>query len=318
MSSLHHFPERSGSATAISLGDITARYEQIFNNLYESVYVVNWSGEIVYANQTMEEITGYSRSELYGHRCCENILSRFNHLGDGQCPETCPVQQGLKAVENIDTNIWLVHRSGDRLPFTMRVIPIVNGSGEVDWAAIILKDRSPAIKAEKWVDEFKKLAHLDHLTDIPNRRNIEISLMRRFQEWDRYGWSLGILFVDIDHFKNLNDTHGHGTGDEVLKLVATTLQERQRPFDILGRWGGEEFVVMVLNVSEEQLTVVAERLRSAIENLTLKTKETRIPLTISVGGTLIRKDDTPESIIERADNLMYQSKQAGRNRVTIG
>jgi diguanylate cyclase (GGDEF)-like protein len=133
---------------------------------------------------------------------------------------------------------------------------------------------------------------------------------------DRYGWPFGLLFVDVDEFKRINDEHGHLTGDEVLRMVAQTLSRSVRSFDFVGRWGGEEFIAIIRNATEKTLRSVANRCRTLIENSSLIDHEREIRVTISIGATLARHEDSMETLFQRADQLMYQSKAAGRNRIS--
>ena len=124
--------------------------------------------------------------------------------------------------------------------------------------------------------------------------------------------------MDIDQFKNVNDTYGHSIGDKVLSMVANTFRDTLRSTDTIGRWGGEEFVAIVYDIFDKMtLFAIAEKLRKLIEASHLDEEGHRVAVTISVGATCLSPHDTPESIIERADRLMYQSKQAGRNAVTV-
>ena len=127
--------------------------------------------------------------------------------------------------------------------------------------------------------------------------------------------SCGILFMDIDHFKNVNDTYGHVTGDEVLRVVAKTISHSVRPFDIVGRWGGEEFIALIADVDEKTLCSIAERTRRLVEQSKLPETFNTISVTVSIGATLARKTDDIHSLVERADQAMYQCKANGRNQV---
>ena len=123
--------------------------------------------------------------------------------------------------------------------------------------------------------------------------------------------------IDLDDFKQVNDRHGHLMGDEVLKMVARTLSGSKRPFDIVGRWGGEEFVVIIANVDRKKLRSIAERYRNFVERSKLNTAAAVIRVTVSIGATLCREDDSIYGLINRADQLMYKCKKAGRNCVRI-
>jgi diguanylate cyclase (GGDEF)-like protein len=129
----------------------------------------------------------------------------------------------------------------------------------------------------------------------------------------------GILFMDMDHFKKVNDTYGHEVGDRVLSMVANTLRLALRATDTVGRWGGEEFVALLYNIFDDtMLFKTAEKVRALIEASRLDLDGRNLSVTVSIGATRPYTNDSPESIIRRADELMYRSKQAGRNRVTVG
>lgn len=127
----------------------------------------------------------------------------------------------------------------------------------------------------------------------------------------------GLLFMDIDHFKPVNDLHGHNTGDQVLVMVAETLRSNLRASDIIVRWGGEEFVVLLRDNLAAETIAIAEKLRALVERSHLPIAESLLRVTLSVGATMLRPNDTIESAIQRADALMYQSKSGGRNRVSF-
>jgi len=125
------------------------------------------------------------------------------------------------------------------------------------------------------------------------------------------------VLLDVDRFKTFNDQHGHAVGDKVLKTVAGTLSLCCRLYDLAGRWGGEEFLVLVGYADSYSLQQVAERLRLLVAASGVKVGNDVLSVTVSAGATLVRPDDDAERILERADSLLYASKQGGRNRVTI-
>jgi diguanylate cyclase (GGDEF)-like protein len=127
----------------------------------------------------------------------------------------------------------------------------------------------------------------------------------------------GVLFIDIDHFKKVNDTYGHNTGDKVLKMVATTLSCNIRTTDFLGRWGGEEFVAIIPNLKQEQLVHLANKLRHLVAGSQLQLERSAVRVTISIGATLAQEEDSVETLVERADQLLYQSKTSGRNCISF-
>jgi len=168
------------------------------------------------------------------------------------------------------------------------------------------------------VDELEEMALFDSMTEIGNRRYAQMNLHARFNEKNRYGWEFGLLFIDIDHFKQFNDSHGHNVGDRVLKMIAKTLSSNIRPFDVACRWGGDEFIVILVHVDPDGLIATAEKLRALIEQSAFSKNDEQIHVTVSIGASLMHDDDTPGTLIQRTDTLMYNSKKNGRNGVTIG
>jgi diguanylate cyclase (GGDEF)-like protein len=168
-------------------------------------------------------------------------------------------------------------------------------------------------------EELYKLATLDNLLQIYNKTYFLERLQDEFNRCCRYDRDLSFIMCDVDHFKRINDVHGHQTGDCVLKKIASIMTRKLREEDILGRYGGEEFAVILPETNAKQATIMAERLRKLIENADFTYHGKQISVTISLGvvsykplaGELHSFDD----LIERADQAMYKAKNAGRNRV---
>jgi len=158
----------------------------------------------------------------------------------------------------------------------------------------------------------------DDLTGIANRRYIDFYLNNLISESREFSSSFGILFFDIDHFKNVNDNYGHLIGDEILKIVAKTLSNNLRIGDLVGRWGGEEFIIIMKVNNIKALEKIAEKLRILVSESSYRLENSdNLSVTVSIGGTMFEKGEDIASLVSRADSLMYKSKENGRNRVTI-
>jgi len=170
-------------------------------------------------------------------------------------------------------------------------------------------------------EERRKLSDLltkDDLTGIANRRYLDFQLSNMKKEVETFNSTFGILFIDIDHFKNVNDTYGHKIGDEILKLVSRTLNSKIRSEDIIGRWGGEEFIAALKIENIHQLKNKAEKLREIISETYYELDNLeKLNVTISIGGTMYENAEDLASLVSRADANMYKSKQTGRNKVTV-
>jgi diguanylate cyclase (GGDEF)-like protein/PAS domain S-box-containing protein len=294
-----------------------AFYKTLLDNLYDGVYFVDPLRTITYWNKGAERITGYTATEVVGKRCSDNILMHSDKDGNILCLSACPLAETIADGGVRSTEVFLRHKDGHRVPVTVRVAPIGDAAGATVGGVEIFTDNTPPAVALERLAELERLAFLDSLTGIANRRYAEIALNARIEELQRYGWQFGVLFIDIDHFKDCNDRCGHDVGDEVLKMVARTLQNSVRSFDVVSRWGGEEYVAVIANVEGDELIRTANRCRALVEQSRVPA-DASLRITVSIGVTLARVDDTTASIIKRADQLMYKSKGAGRNRVTMG
>jgi len=290
-------------------------YQNIIDSLYDGLYLVSKDRKITYWNQAAEHITGFSAEEVVGKRCSDNILIHVDEQGRQMCKGNCPLAYTMEDGESREGEFYLHHKKGHRLPVLVRTSPYYE-NGKIVGGIEVFKDNSSGEKLRVEYEKLKKLSLLDFLTDIPNRKYAESQLKSQLEQIEQ-GIHVGLLFIDVDHFKNVNDTYGHDTGDEVLKIIADSLKHSVRPVDIVGRWGGEEFISMHPNTDPETLEKIAERFRIMVKNSKLATNGNEISVTVSVGGTLSRKDDTIQSVVKRADELMYKSKQGGRDRVNI-
>lgn len=163
--------------------------------------------------------------------------------------------------------------------------------------------------------EALKTAMLDPLTGVGSRSAMESSLDRDLGLAQRHQQPFSILLVDIDRFKNINDTLGHSGGDAVLRSVAGTINNATRETDQTFRFGGEEFLVILEKTGAHEAEVIAERIRKAIENLSTPFRNSRVQVTASFGLATVVPSDSRESLFERADKALYSAKQQGRNRV---
>jgi len=157
---------------------------------------------------------------------------------------------------------------------------------------------------------------LDSVTGLPPRRLGEVHLNAMIQAVAEQSTTMGVLFIDADHFKDVNDTFGHKTGDDVLRMLGQSLANGLRRGDIPMRWGGEEFLALLPGSDEPGLHATAERIRMLVENSWIQKGDVQVRVTVSIGATLATATETAEELVERADRFMYASKKNGRNRVT--
>lgn len=169
-------------------------------------------------------------------------------------------------------------------------------------------------KVEQRTDELNRLARVDALTGLKNRRGLDEALAEEIQRAKRQGTDFGLIWLDIDHFKAVNDELGHQAGDDILCRVALWLKAGVRPYDHPGRWGGDEFVVVLSPCDQDTLCQIASRIRETIERDSIRTGA---PVTVSVGGYLCQPGDDVDTILRQADQALYRVKHRGRNKVLI-
>lgn len=192
----------------------------------------------------------------------------------------------------------------------------VFNEGERSLAEIMSQEAAKAISNSLSYLKIKELAITDGLTGLYNYRYFHERLSEALARSDRFPENVSLILVDVDKFKQLNDTHGHQAGDMILKSLAQAISGELRRIDILARYGGDEFAIILPHTNEKGAKKVAEKIRQKVENISLKFKGQEIRVTITVGiSTYTENSSTKDSLIEKADRALYEAKRLGRNRV---
>jgi len=157
------------------------------------------------------------------------------------------------------------------------------------------------------------MAMIDALTGIPNRAAYDDRIEQEHKRWKRFARPVSILAWDIDRFKTINDAYGHKAGDKVLRVIGQHLARHVRDTDFVGRYGGEEFVMLLVGTDSDEARTVAEKIRLEISQLGFHFHDRPVSITASCGITAFQGDDTPDAAFDRADKALYQAKEAGRN-----
>ncbi len=294
---------------------------ELLDSLYDGLCIIDSEGRVTWWNRGAGEITGYSSAEVLGLRLEDRILLHVSH--DGKEDRMLDEGESIVADTLVDrvgheATCSFIHKEGHWMRVRARTMTVGEPGADIGGVILVFSDdlKMPSIKQR--LRELRHLALFDPLTELGNRRYAQMSLRVRIDEMRRYGWPFGVLFIDLDHFKRINDNYGHEAGDRALKMVGKTLSHNVRPFDVVCRWGGEEFVIIVANIRLPQLSGLAENLRSLIARSTFVDGVHRVRLTISTGATTVHEGDSEASLIERADQLMYLAKSKGRNHVESG
>jgi diguanylate cyclase (GGDEF)-like protein/PAS domain S-box-containing protein len=301
--------------------------EHIMEGMGDGVVVIGRDYAILDANSAATALLGLEKSDMVGRKCFE-VTHRRHAPCDSPyiaCPHTLIFERGEKIVKVLHTHYNI---QGDERQIEITASPVRNGQGQI----IAMVETHRDIMEKKTDDELVKLikrlnetqTHLKHvaitdeLTGLRNRRYIVERLEEEFQRAKRTGRPLSLIMLDIDHFKNINDDHGHLFGDVVLRVVSVRMKEALRKHDLIGRVGGEEFLIICPESSLEDTAVVAERIRTIIHCEAIGDGIREATVALSAGVTMQRDDDTSsDRLFSRADTALYDAKERGRNRVVV-
>ena len=260
--------------------------------------------------------------------CLECHTTQGYNIGDtmGGLRVSIPIDNYLHNMEIVDSKTELLYLITilTSIVFILLITYTVN-SIYVRELNILKLNKTLEVKVNQRTKELKnankkllEISSVDFLTNIPNRRYFFEVGNKSFHLAKREKHPLSIIYIDIDHFKSINDNYGHNIGDEILKLVSSKMNKLIRKSDILARTGGEEFTILLNNTDKENAFILAEKLRTTIENSCYRDKEFEIQVTISLGISELQNDDEElDSIISRADKALYRAKNESRNKTVI-
>lgn len=265
---------------------------------YVIISTTDLKGHITSVSQAFCDISGYVQQELIGQN--------HNILRDPLMPSSVfkNLWETITRGQVWHGEMSNIRKNGERYWTLSYIAPVYEEGEKVGYTAI-----RQDITDKKRVEE---LSIKDRLTGLFNRLKLDEVFAYELGQAKRYQKPLSIIMLDIDYFKMTNDTYGHQAGDTTLQLFAGILQKCSRKVDIVGRWGGEEFLIIVPNAHKDEVMVLAEKLRHSIETYAFPTVGHK---TASLGVTSFRANDTHESMVERADEAMYEAKNTGRNKV---
>lgn len=292
-------------------------HRELLDGLHDGVYFTDRRRRIIYWNRAAERITGYAAGDVVGSSCKDNILVHVDELGCCLCHDKCPMMATIEDGEIRHATAYLHHKDGHRVRVLVRTSPILDKHGQVIGAVEIFSEHANVGADSDEIARLHRMAYLDSLTEVANRRYATQMLESRHAEMQRHGWRYGILLGDIDHFKQFNDKYGHDVGDRVLRMVARTMVNAARPYDLISRWGGEEFLIISTHIGRVELLALGERLREMVAGSALTVDSQPLAVRLSLGGSVAQPDDSIEQVLARADECLYESKRAGRNRVTV-
>jgi len=296
---------------------VSKLYEKIIHEFDDAVYFVDAKRKITFWNHAAEEITGYKAKDVIGTYCYDNLLKHIDDCGNKLCHDGCPLHATLEDRNKRETKVYLHHKEGHRVEVFVKTVVIEDSEDNLIGSAEIFSTVNKQFYNMEIIENLKEIAYRDQLTGLYNRHYLEKYIKIMLEEFHLLNKPFSVLFMDIDNFKIFNDTYGHDLGDDVLKLVARTIENSTRETDIAIRYGGEELIVLCGNLGKDNLEKFAEKIRVLISNSYIEYEGEKLSVTVSIGAATVRDTDTVADIIKRSDELMYQSKNNGKNTVTV-
>lgn len=260
-------------------------------------------------NRRMTEITGYSMEEI-NRLGWSQTLYRDETVRNAAVERMARMREG----DDITGEEWEITAKDGQLKTLLISTSVIR---TMDGASHVLSMMHDITERKKLENQLREQAATDCLTRLYNRRYIIKALEKEISRINRFGGCLAVMMLDLDHFKRVNDEHGHLAGDTVLKEIARVAKENLRPYDVIGRFGGEEFFVLLPETCREDARFVGERIREAIAAARFLFDGARTKVTASIGVAQYRENDDSDSIIKRADDKLYRAKRTGRDQVVV-
>jgi len=286
----------------------------VFDQITDGICLFDINRHILFWNKAAELITGYTAAEMVGKYCPDCGLDDIDDTGAKLCDTLCPLLEVTKTGQEIESKVWTKKKDGQRLHIILRAVPFRDMDGKSIGVAVVFTDLTTADKLDATLYSISEMTIRDMVTNLYNRRFLSEMLVKQLALKKRGQISFGLILADIDHFKQINETYGHQVGDEILCQVATILNVSVRLPDLVARWGGEEFLMLVYTESMLGCKQLAERLRMLVEQHPFLADST---VTASFGCTLVKGDDTFEKLVDRTEKALLRAKEIGRNRVAM-
>ncbi len=293
-------------------------FAQILDTINAGIVILDRDLNVVKWNNWMERFSQYKEDEIKGSfifkcypdlevpwftRNCKSVLTFGNYAFFSQKIHNYCFP--FKNVTTLDTSFELMQQN-----CTMG--PVRDDDNQVTHIFLLVQDVTDIAEYEKRLLEIN---NRDGLTGLYNRMYLEENLADELNRLKRYSRAFSLCMIDIDHFKNINDTYGHLCGDQVLKSLSREMQKHGRSVDVIARYGGEEFCFLLPETSFDDAVIVAERLRQAVSEKTFLYDGKEIKVTLSLGVTEAKASFSLEEIIKKADDALYEAKNTGRNKV---
>lgn len=288
--------------------------QRLLDAMHDGVIFIDSRRRIVLWNRGAERLSGLARESVVEKAWNCQMLDLRDAEGNLIRESHCPVDHVIVTGVQVLRRLTLTSARGDRVSVDVHVFPVTDERRRCYGAALLLHDVTSEMSLEQRVQNLHQKATTDPLTGVSNRAEFDRVHAAMVAESQESGSPFSIIICDIDHFKQVNDVHGHQAGDEALISFASLLCQHSREGDLVARYGGEEFVMLCPDCDNTSAARRAEEIRFALSQIAQPMLNQKC-ITASFGVTEIQLGDTPETMLRRADRALYQAKDSGRNRV---
>jgi len=287
---------------------------KLIDNMHDGVVFVDARNQIMLWNTGAERLTGVAAGAAKGKVMAPSLLQMADRAGKSLPDAACPITEAVKSGVQSMQRLSIMGRSGRHVEIDLHTIPVRTADGVSQGATVLLHDASSEASLEEKCQALHAEMTKDPMTQVANRAEFDRMLAAFVDAHQETGLPCGLIMVDIDHFKNINDTYGHQAGDEAIVSVASLLKSMCRAGDLVARYGGEEFAVLCADCNNATAARRAEDLRKNLSELPHSELGNK-SITASFGVTELQAGDTPDTMLRRADRALLQAKDQGRNQV---
>jgi diguanylate cyclase (GGDEF)-like protein/PAS domain S-box-containing protein len=288
-------------------------YRDILDALQVGVSVVDLQKKIFFWSDGAEKISGYSRIEVLGRNCTDNILRHCNQERCEMCTEQCPVGAALRLGKPVESLGFIHHKSGYRTQVHVWAIPLRDKNGLIIGVVQTFEGESAAHGPDPSDRNLQAHGWLDEVTGLLNQAMMRSHLQETLGTFNALGIPFAVISVDVPELNEFRARYGQGAARTILQVLAQTLKNSMWPTDFVGRWSESQFLAILMGCSEEALYAISERIPRILSSASIMWWGEELSVAVSMGRTAVQPGDTPETLLQRA---FQHIKAAGLNRAT--
>ncbi len=292
-------------------------YQSVLDGLQTGVYMVDRSRRIRFWNEGAELITGYLRQDVVGRFLRDHLLATGDGVKDFEADPDDPLTLAFRDGKPSTVDVSILHKDGYRVPVVLRTKPIRNSRGAVIGAAESFEKYRPSSESTRRQSALSDNGCLDEITGVLAQDFMETQLRECLITFAEHNIPFGILLIQVDHLDQFRVSRGPGVVPMILRIVAQSVENCVRPTDMVGCWGEYQFLTVLLECKESEVSLVGERIRRMIGRSEIEWWGDRFPVTSRLGGAGCRPGDDPEMLIARAAASLKESLTRGGNCVTV-